>query len=207
MKYLDGSAENTLKPIESPILQAVAQPIAKPVLQSVLRTTPRTVVQPILVPVSTPSPTNQIYDYPFEQRVPYQGQHPTTLTQIEVPLYQDRFHIRPVTQKFSYDNSKYVTIYPLLQGELQKHSKQYIPHDKVEIYPQGEQKLEEEVPESIQTLSNSVHSTVRPYSTVGHVLKGYTKNILVSTVPPTYRSHVYVTPTRHTIVSTTPKYY
>lgn len=188
VKYVDGPDADSVEPVPQPVLQSV----------------------------TSPAPTVQGYDYPYEQRVPYQGRNHNTLTQIELPLYEDRYQLRPVTQKLYPEEPKYVTVYPDL-NELRKHQRQYIPHDRVEIYPQGEQKLEEEVPESIQTL-NPVHSTGRPYDgrttlvpyNSGHVLKSYNGNILVpvsSTVSPQYQP-VYVTaPTRQTIISTTPRYY
>lgn len=163
-----------------------------------VRPIPQPVHQFIPRPVSSPVPTAQGYDYPFEQRVPYQGN--THNTQIELPIYEERYQYRPVTQKLYPDEPKYVTVYPVID-ELQKHSRQYIPHDKVEIYPQGEQK-EEEVPDHIQTL-NPVGSTVRPYDgRTTLVYNGY-ENILVSTVAPEYQNQVYVTqPTRHTTLPT-----
>lgn len=188
VKYVDSSDETDAKPIAHPVQQ----------------------------PISSPAPSEEGYGYPFEQSVPYQGRTSgNTLTQIELPLYDDRYEIRPVTQKLYPDEPKYVTVYPTIFDELQKHQRQYIPHDKVEIYPQGEQKLEEEAPENIQTLT-PIHSTAGPFdhrSTLvpyssGHVLKTYDGNILVSTVAPEYQNQVYITsPTRHTIVSTTHQYY
>lgn len=170
--------------------------------------------KPVVPPVLSSTPKTSVHYVPYPSQPQVSG---NPLTQIEIPLYQDqRYQIQPVSQELYQTKQKYVTIYPDLE-ELQKHTRQYIPHDKVEIYPQGEQKLEDEVPDNIQTL-NPIPSTVRPSYDVrttlvpytpGHILKDYNDNIVVSTAAPEhYPNAVYVTaPTRHRVVPTTHRYY
>lgn len=189
------------------------------------------------VPVAPVAPIPQEYEYNYSQQLHASHGQPVSgnpLTQIEIPIYEDNpqtYQIGTVNPKFYQNDQKYVTIYPVLD-ELQKHSQRYVPQDKVQIYPQGEQKLDVaaaapvDVPQHHGTNIQSVHSqpvqqqydgkllninaaTLVPY-TDGHILKGYRGNILVSTVAPEQYSptgQVYVTTPRYNVIPPSQHYY
>lgn len=148
------------------------------------------------------------YDYNYDQQIQYGGHdRGNPLTQIEVPLYAHnpgQFQIQTVTPKYYQDGQHYVTLYPV-HDELQKHAHQYVSHDKVQIYHQGEEKVEEPSHHDTniqsqyeQKLVDIGTATLVPYSN-GHILKGY-GNILVTTVAPEhYPRQVYVTAARHNL--------
>lgn len=183
-------------------------------------------VAPVPVPAvaSVPAtPASPDYYYP-QQLHPSHGQPAgNPLTQIELPLYQDNqgsYQIETVTPKFHQNRHKYVTIYPVLD-ELRKHQHQYVPQDKVQIYPQGEQKLDVAAGpgtniQSLHHVRPTVHpqydakllpQTLVPYNN-GHILKGYQNNLLVSTVAPQhYSGQVYVTTPRYNVVPSNQHYY
>lgn len=184
-------------------------------------------------PIAPVVPTPQEYDYNYgQQQYASHGQAVSgnPLTQIEIPLYEDNqqtYQIGTANPKYYQNGQKYVTIYPNLD-ELQKHSQQYVSEDKVQIYPQGEQKLDvatvdlphhgtniqsvhaqQVQPQYDEKLLNIAGATLVPY-TDGHYLKGYRGNILVSTVAPEQYSRerqVYVTTPRYNVIPSNQHYY
>lgn len=129
-----------MKPQPAPQLQHQPQPQ--------IQHQPQIEHQPQVQPQQRP-----VFQHYYYSEPPVQYNHQANpLTQIELPIYDDQqqqqYHVEQVTPK-------YVTIYPGVLDELQKHQRQYVPQDKVEIYPQGEQKEELDIghqPENIQSL-------------------------------------------------------